>query len=102
MLPHILPPWRKQSCLRTPTPNILPRSKKTNRAPLSCWYRRPMRYGFIGSMFNVSDLAASYDSITTEDVTSAFAALVKSSPSMAAVGDIASVPYHATVAARFS
>jgi hypothetical protein len=52
--------------------------------------------------FNASDLAASYDSITTEDVTSAFAALVKSSPSMAAVGDIASVPYHATVAARFS
>eukprot|EP00978_Attheya_sp_CCMP212_P017228 scaffold45757_cov56-Attheya_sp.AAC.3 len=52
--------------------------------------------------FSASGLAASYDSITTDDVTSAFAALVKSSPSMAAVGDISSVPYHATVAARFS
>lgn len=51
--------------------------------------------------FSAEGVAASYDSITAQDVGAAFTAMVKSTPSMAAVGDISSVPYHAAVASRF-
>ena len=55
-----------------------------------------------GTYGGAAELAASYDSITAADVAAAYTAMLKSKPSMAAVGDIASVPYHATVASRFS
>lgn len=51
--------------------------------------------------FSAEGIAASYDSITAKDVGAAFSAMAKSNPAMAAVGDIASVPYHASVASRF-
>uniref|UniRef100_A0A6U2DZC4 Peptidase M16 N-terminal domain-containing protein n=1 Tax=Pseudictyota dubia TaxID=2749911 RepID=A0A6U2DZC4_9STRA len=51
--------------------------------------------------FSAEGLAASYDSITAQDVGAAFSAMAKSNPAMATVGDITSVPYHATVASRF-
>lgn len=47
------------------------------------------------------DIAKAYDAITDQQVTGALAAMVKSNPALAAVGDIAAVPYQATVAARF-
>jgi predicted Zn-dependent peptidase len=46
-----------------------------------------------------ADVAASFDKVTDAQVTEALAAMRKSNPSVAAVGDIAAVPYHATVAA---
>lgn len=55
-----------------------------------------------GSFGGAAQLAASYDAITPKDVAAAYTAMLKSTPSMAAVGDIAAVPYHATVASRFS
>ena len=55
-----------------------------------------------GTFGGAAALAASYESITAADVAAAYTAMLKSKPSMAAVGDIASVPYHATVASRFS
>jgi ubiquinol-cytochrome c reductase core subunit 2 len=52
--------------------------------------------------FSASALAESYDNITADDVSKAAAAMLKSKMSLAAVGDISSVPYHATIASRFS
>jgi ubiquinol-cytochrome c reductase core subunit 2 len=53
-------------------------------------------------VFSASALAESYDAITADDVSKAYAAMLKSKVSLAAVGDISSVPYHATIASRFS
>lgn len=55
-----------------------------------------------GSFGGAAELAATYDAITAKDVADAYTAMLNSTPSMAAVGDIAGVPYHATVASRFS
>ena len=55
-----------------------------------------------GTFGGAAQLAASYDAITAKDVAAAYTAMLKSKPSMAAVGDIAAVPYHATIASRFS
>eukprot|EP00560_Eucampia_antarctica_P006906 CAMPEP_0197823614 /NCGR_PEP_ID=MMETSP1437-20131217/940_1 /TAXON_ID=49252 ORGANISM="Eucampia antarctica, Strain CCMP1452" /NCGR_SAMPLE_ID=MMETSP1437 /ASSEMBLY_ACC=CAM_ASM_001096 /LENGTH=429 /DNA_ID=CAMNT_0043422859 /DNA_START=23 /DNA_END=1312 /DNA_ORIENTATION=- len=52
--------------------------------------------------FSAAGLAASYDEITAADVNAAFSAAFASNPILASVGDITSVPYHATVASRFS
>eukprot|EP00565_Helicotheca_tamesis_P001420 CAMPEP_0185733554 /NCGR_PEP_ID=MMETSP1171-20130828/19870_1 /TAXON_ID=374046 /ORGANISM="Helicotheca tamensis, Strain CCMP826" /LENGTH=436 /DNA_ID=CAMNT_0028403317 /DNA_START=19 /DNA_END=1329 /DNA_ORIENTATION=+ len=54
------------------------------------------------STFSAAGLAESYDAITAADVGAAYSAMVGSNPSFAALGDISSVPYHATIAARFS
>jgi len=54
-----------------------------------------------GSFDNASGVAKSYDSITDADVTSSLAAILKTSPSLAAVGDISVVPYQGTFASRF-
>jgi predicted Zn-dependent peptidase len=51
--------------------------------------------------FSSKEMAAAYDGITDAAVTSAMAALLKSNPAMAAVGDISSVPYHATIVSDF-
>lgn len=53
-----------------------------------------------GSFSNAAAIAASYDAITAQDVSSALAAVLKSNPSLAAVGDIASLPYQGTFATK--
>ena len=55
-----------------------------------------------GTFGGASGVAGAYDSITAADVSAAFGAMVKNNPALAAVGDIASVPYHVTVASNFS
>lgn len=51
--------------------------------------------------FSASALADSYDAISADDVGNAHAAMLKSKVSLAAVGDISSVPYHGTISSRF-
>jgi len=55
-----------------------------------------------GSFTSPVDVAKAYDAVTEAQIKSALAAMLKSTPCMAAVGDISAVPYHATVAARLS
>jgi len=40
--------------------------------------------------------------VTADQVAKAHAAMLKSKLSLAAVGDISDVPYHATIASRFA
>jgi hypothetical protein len=51
--------------------------------------------------FSAKALADSYDAVSVADVSSAYSAMVKSKLSLATVGDISNVPYHATIASRF-
>jgi predicted Zn-dependent peptidase len=51
--------------------------------------------------FSAKALADSYDGVSADDVSKAYAAMLKSKVSLAAVGDVSSVPYHATIATRF-
>jgi len=53
------------------------------------------------SGFSAKALAESYDAITADQVAKAHAAMLKSKVSLAAVGDLSDVPYHATIASRF-
>lgn len=46
-----------------------------------------------GTFTNATAVASAYDSITEKDVASALATVLKSKPSLAAVGDITSLPY---------
>lgn len=48
-----------------------------------------------------AEVVKAYDAVTDKQVADALVALLKSNPSLAAVGDISSVPYQATVAAMF-
>jgi len=54
-----------------------------------------------GSFSNATALAAEYDAISESDVNGAIAAALKTNASLAAVGDIAVVPYQGTFASRF-
>lgn len=54
-----------------------------------------------GKFMGPTEVAKSYDAVTESQVKDAMTAMLKTNASLAAVGDIASVPYHATVAARF-
>jgi predicted Zn-dependent peptidase len=54
-----------------------------------------------GSFTDAATVAKSYDSIADVDVTSAVSTMLKSNPSLAAVGDIGVVPYQGTYASRF-
>jgi predicted Zn-dependent peptidase len=54
-----------------------------------------------GSFTNAAAVALAYDSITEKDVSSALASILKTNPSVAAVGDISVVPYQGTFASRF-
>ena len=51
--------------------------------------------------FSAKALVDSYDGVSTADVSKAYSAMLKSKLSLAAVGDISNVPYHATIASRF-
>ena len=53
-----------------------------------------------GSASSATAVAEEYDSITAKDVSSALASLLKTNPSLAAVGDITSLPYQGTFASR--
>ncbi|GKY95505.1 hypothetical protein MPSEU_000512200 [Mayamaea pseudoterrestris] len=55
-----------------------------------------------GSFSGPASVAKSYDAVTDAQVKEALSSMLKSNPSLAAVGDINSVPYHATVVSRFS
>lgn len=51
--------------------------------------------------FSAAEISEAYDAVTDKQVTDAFATMLKGNPAMAAVGDIASVHYQGSVAARF-
>lgn len=55
-----------------------------------------------GSFTGPADVAKAFDAVTQAQVKEALTTMLKSNPALAAVGDIAAVPYHATVASRFS
>jgi len=52
-----------------------------------------------GAFTGSADVGKAYDAVTDKQVKDALAAMLQSNPSLAAVGDIALVPYQATVAA---
>lgn len=52
--------------------------------------------------FSLQGVSESYDAISSEAVTSAFKAMLASNLSLTTIGDIGTVPYHATVASKFS
>ena len=52
--------------------------------------------------FSAAGIAGEIDAITAAQVKSALKAMIKSNPSVASVGDISTIPYHATVAAQLS
>jgi len=54
-----------------------------------------------GSFTDAATIAKMYDSVSDADVTNAAALMLKSNPSLAAVGDIAMVPYQGTFASLF-
>ncbi|KAL3917079.1 MAG: hypothetical protein SGILL_004879 [Bacillariaceae sp.] len=54
-----------------------------------------------GSFSDAATVAKSYDSLSEKDVTAAVGAMLKTTPSLAAVGDIDVVPYQGTFASRF-
>jgi hypothetical protein len=55
------------------------------------------------SMFSVpADIVNAYDAVSDAEVKDAISAMLKSNPSLAAVGDIAAVPYHAEIIGRFN
>ena len=53
-----------------------------------------------GSFSNATAVAQEYDAITEKDVAGALATILKSNPSLAAVGDISVLPYQGTFASR--
>jgi predicted Zn-dependent peptidase len=54
-----------------------------------------------GSFTDATTVAKSYDSISVSDVAAAAATMLKTNPSLAAVGDIGVVPYQGGFASRF-
>jgi len=52
--------------------------------------------------FGYAEVAAAYDSVSVDQVQAAFTAMGASTPSMAAVGDLSSVPYQGSIVGRFS
>lgn len=51
--------------------------------------------------FSAAEISKAYDSVTDKQVADAFAATLKGTPALAAVGDIASVAYHGSISTRF-
>lgn len=52
-------------------------------------------------LHSTTTLAEAYDSVTADDVSKSYAAMLNSKVSLATVGDISGIPYHATIASRF-
>jgi predicted Zn-dependent peptidase len=51
--------------------------------------------------FGASEMSKAYDAVTEKDVSAAFATMMKGKPALAAIGDIATVHYHGSIASRF-
>lgn len=51
--------------------------------------------------FSASGVAKAYDAVTEKDVSTAFTTMMKGSPALVAIGDIATVHYHGSIASRF-
>lgn len=51
--------------------------------------------------FSATEMSKAYDAVTDKEVSDAFATMLKGTPAMAAIGDIASVHYHGSIASRF-
>lgn len=54
-----------------------------------------------GTFSGPAEVAKAYDAVSDAQVKDAVSKMLKSKPSLAAIGDISSVPYHATVASQF-
>jgi len=52
--------------------------------------------------FGYAGVAASYDGVSVDQVQQLFKSLAGSTPALAAVGDLSSVPYHGSLVSRFS
>jgi predicted Zn-dependent peptidase len=55
-----------------------------------------------GTFTGAAGIIAAYDAITEKDVEAALSAMLKKTPTLAAIGDITSVPYLGSVMSRFS
>lgn len=55
-----------------------------------------------GSFTGPADVAKAYDAVTEAQVQTALATMLKNKPSLAAIGDIRMVPYHATIVSQLS
>jgi predicted Zn-dependent peptidase len=55
-----------------------------------------------GSFAGPAQVAKAYDAVSEKDVSAAITAMLKTNPSLAAIGDISLVPYHANIAGRFT
>lgn len=51
--------------------------------------------------FSTDEIVKAYDAVTDKQVADAFTTMLKGNPALAAVGDIASVHYHGSIASRF-
>jgi predicted Zn-dependent peptidase len=51
--------------------------------------------------FSAAEISKAYDAVTDKQVADAFATMLKATPALAAVGDIASVDYHGSLVSRF-
>jgi predicted Zn-dependent peptidase len=91
-----------------PTPDLIKRAK--NRAKAEALFTLDGGSKSLASFMTSSvlesqiltgpvDVIKAYDAVTDKQVTDALTTMLKSNPSLAAVGDIALVPYQATVAA---
>jgi predicted Zn-dependent peptidase len=96
---------------KAPTPDIIKRAKTLAKAEalfaLDCGSKglaAALTASVLesGKFTNAGDVALAYDAISEKDVSAALSAILKSNPSVAAVGDIAVVPYQGTFASRFS
>jgi hypothetical protein len=52
--------------------------------------------------FGYSDVSAAYDAVSVDQVQALFTSLGGSTPALAAVGNLTSVPYHGSIATRFA
>lgn len=94
-----------EAAAAVPTEEAVARATALARAEAAFRLDGPSRglaEALAGGMGGVADVAASFGAVTVADVRGAHAAMLASKPSLAAVGDLADVPYHATLAQRFS
>lgn len=52
--------------------------------------------------FSYASVAAAYDAVTVDQVRAMFTAVGSTTPALAAVGDLTNVPYHGSIASKFS
>jgi predicted Zn-dependent peptidase len=93
------------------TPDLLKRAKRAAKAEAlfaldggSKMLAQCMTAGVLetDSFAGPAAIAKAYDAVSEKDLSSAITAMLKTNPSLAAIGDISLVPYHANVAGRFA